>query len=288
MSDSILKYEDVVAWWQSKNLKTVADYESVLSNFQILFTCNTNRIEGDDLTYHTTREIFEDQPISQKGILPRVVFEVQNQKYAFKAILKCIVRHVPMSIAFIKKVHQKMMYGSYDNTRWEKGERPGQFKKGDYCVGFTDEGSSPECVEEDLLDLLEEIDAAEGKDVPTIVSYFHLQFESIHAFADGNGRVGRTLMNYYLMLHNYPPVVIHDEDRTVYYMALEVFDRTGEISGMIAFLKEQTVKTWEKHICKRSYTDKQITLARKLAPDMYKDLSNDELWERVGNYVSRL
>ncbi|MCC8081597.1 MAG: Fic family protein [Lachnospiraceae bacterium] len=51
------------------------------------------------------------------------------------------------------------------------------------------------------------MNAAEGRDVMTIAAYFHLRFEEIHAFADGNSRLGRTLLNYYLMLHDYPPLV---------------------------------------------------------------------------------
>ena len=66
----------------------------------------------------------------------------------------------------------------------------------------------------------------------------------IHAFADGNGRVGRTLLNYILMCNNLPPVIIFDEDKETYFMALEVFDHTEKIDGFVQFLKEQMVKTW--------------------------------------------
>ena len=79
-------------------------------------------------------------------------------------------------------------------------------------------------------------------------AYFHAVFETIHPFADGNGRVGRTLMNYYLMKHNYPPIVIFNEDKETYYLALEVFNKTQKLSGFVTFLKEQAVKTWETKI----------------------------------------
>lgn len=80
----------------------------------------------------------------------------------------------------------------------------------------------------------------------TVAAYFHLSFESIHPFADGNGRVGRTLLNYYLMTHDYPPTIIYDDDKPTYYLALTVFDKTGKIDGFIEFLKEETEKTWTK------------------------------------------
>jgi len=70
--------------------------------------------------------------------------------------------------------------------------------------------------------------------------------EIIHPFADGNGRVGRTLLNYYLMTHGYPPLVLYSEDKKTYYLALSVFDETGQIEGFKEFLKEQMIKTWEK------------------------------------------
>lgn len=281
-----MTYDDVLKWWKNKELKTVSDYEQALDNFQILFTCNSINIEGDNLSYHTTREIFEEQPISESGVLPRIMFEVRNQKFAFKSILRCLERKVPLSIEFLKKLHYVMLYGSYDQRRWDKGERPGEFKIGDYCVGMTDEGSAPDEVEDDIRDLFEELNTYNG-DVLIAAAYMHVKFESIHPFADGNGRVGRTLLNYYLMLKGYPPMIIHNEDKSTYFMALEAYDRLGEIKGMQLFLMEQTIKTWQKRIAK-PYTTKQIALARGLAPSVYKDLSDDELWELVGNYVSKI
>jgi len=76
-------------------------------------------------------------------------------------------------------------------------------------------------------------------------AYFHARFEYIHPFADGNGRVGRTLINYFLMLQNHPPLIIHDEDKAVYYDALAAYDNLKDIEPMAAFLKRQTERTWE-------------------------------------------
>lgn len=121
----------------------------------------------------------------------------------------------------------------------------GSFKKHDYVTG-DGIGTQPELVEEELKELLREIKEADGKDVMTIAAYLHLRFEEIHPFADGNGRVGRTLLNYYLMTHDYPPLILHQEDKQIYYFALAVFDKTGEIDGFIRFLKEQMIKTWER------------------------------------------
>lgn len=82
----------------------------------------------------------------------------------------------------------------------------------------------------------------------TAAAYYHVKFENIHPFADGNGRTGRLTMNYFLLTHNHPPIIIHQEDRKNYYSALEAWDERQELTPMVDFLKEQTAKTWEKQI----------------------------------------
>ena len=79
-------------------------------------------------------------------------------------------------------------------------------------------------------------------------AYFHVKFENIHPFADGNGRTGRLAMNYLLVRHNHPPIIIHEEDRKQYYDALEQWDREQNLEPMLNLLKEQTIRTWEKQI----------------------------------------
>lgn len=73
-------------------------------------------------------------------------------------------------------------------------------------------------------------------------------FESIHPFADGNGRVGRILLNYLLVTNNLLPIVIFYDDREQYYLALEYFNETQEIDRMVGFLDEQAYKTWIKNV----------------------------------------
>ena len=70
----------------------------------------------------------------------------------------------------------------------------------------------------------------------------------MHPFADGNGRTGRLAMNYLLILNTHPPIIIHEEDRKVYYTALEAWDERQELEPLLSFLKDQTSKTWEKQI----------------------------------------
>jgi len=99
---------------------------------------------------------------------------------------------------------------------------------------------------------MDELSEYENKDTLKVAAYFHVRFEYIHPFADGNGRVGRTLLNYYLMLKDYPPVIIHDEDKAAYYAALDSYDESEEIEPMRLFLQKQIEKTWEKTLLRKS------------------------------------
>ena len=240
-----MKYEDILTWWANEKKETREDIKTLLDNFRILFAYHSGKIENETITLHDTREVFENgSVINYTGDL-RTLFEIKNQKDCFEYLVDKIIEKEEITLAFIQELHYQLMKGCYDETRYKKGERPGEWKQHDYVTG-DGVGVSPEEVETELAELLEEIKTAEGKDVMTIAAYLHLRFEEIHPFADGNGRVGRTLLNYYFMTHGYPPLVLYSEDKKTYYMALAVYDKAGEIQGFIDFLKEQMVKTWEK------------------------------------------
>lgn len=244
-----MQFDEIVKWWQSLQIKSAEDLETALDNFKIVFACNSNGIEGNNLGYHRTREVFEGSELSNFSGTARDIFEAQNQKFAFNYFVRAFADDLDIDMHMILKLHGIMMYGCYDDTRWSKGERPGKFKQHDYCVGVSDVGSFPDEVEEHLQELLDEMNDNElNGDVLVKAAFFHAMFETIHPFADGNGRVGRTLMNYYLIRHNYPPVVIFNEDKETYYLALEVFNRTNKLDGFVKFLQEQMIKTWETKI----------------------------------------
>lgn len=96
------------------------------------------------------------------------------------------------------------------------------------------------------MELLDEVNAYKGKEVLRAAAFLHARFEFIHPFADGNGRVGRTLMNYYLMILNHPPIIVYDEDKRVYYECLQKYDETEVLDSLYEFFRYETQKTWEK------------------------------------------
>ena len=242
------QYEKAVSLWQRKKVQNDAELAEALNGQRISFAYHSGKIENNQITFHDTREIFEhDGVTSYTGDL-RTLFEIRNARDAYERMLFAFNEKHPVNEALLKEFQYLLTQNTYDTRRWQLGERPGEYKKHDYVTGKAEIGASPEEVQEELSELLEELQDFPKEKALTAAAYFHAKFENIHPFADGNGRVGRLVMNYLLLLNDHPPITIHEEDRKVYYDALEAWDERQELESLIVFLKEQTVKTWEKQI----------------------------------------
>lgn len=241
------RYQVALKIWQEWDVCSVSDLELRLDSFRILSAYHSGKIENDEITYHDTREIFENGKVVGYTGDPRALFELQNQKVCYDFLKNRIIEKEPLSISLILEIHRILTAGVYDERRYLiNDERPGEFKKHDYVTGKNEVGSPPETVETDLSELLEEVNAI-GKQSPLKAgAYFHARFENIHPFADGNGRIGRTLLNYWLMINDYPPTIIYEEDKRSYYEALQEYDEKETITPLVTFLEEQTIKTWER------------------------------------------
>lgn len=253
------KYEKICSLWREKDLSSVEKLDLSLDSYRILFAYNSGKIENDKITYHDTREIFCNGEISSFSGEPRTLFEQQNQKLCYEYLKEFIVEKKSLSVELVLEVHKILTSGTYDERRYiANNERPGEFKKNDYVTEKLEVGSSAYDVENDVTDLINEINSYKGDNYLKAAAYFHAVFESIHPFADGNGRVGRTLTNYYLLINREPPLVVFDEDKTLYYECLEKYDREENIDSLYEFFKYQTEKTWEKTLLKVKTDKKKI------------------------------
>lgn len=241
-------YEKAVRLWQQRGTTTDAELAEALNGHSIAFAYNSGKIENENVTYHNTREIFEhDGVTSYTGDL-RTLFEIKNSKEANELFLRSFNEKRPLNEEFLLELQLVLTQGTYDTRRYQLGERPGEYKHHDYVTGKEEIGASAEDVKEEMDELLAELQDVSSANALTAAAYFHAKFENIHPFADGNGRTGRLAMNYLLVMLDHPPIIIHEEDRLGYYNALEAWDRDQELAPLCDYLKEQTVKTWQKQL----------------------------------------
>lgn len=259
------KYEDTVSLWQSYAIANASDLDKYLDNFRIIFAYNSGKIENPGVSYHDTREIFENGKVTGYTGDTRAIFEQQNQKLCYEFLREKIIAKEPISVELIREIHRVLTSGTYDERRYvENGERPGEFKKHDYVTGIHEVGSPVETVATDMQELVDEINAYSGTQYLRVGAYLHARFESIHPFADGNGRVGRTLLNYYFMINNQPPLVVYNEDKGLYYACLNKYDEQEALDSLEEFLKYEVEKTWNK----------ALTLAQSEEAPQHKPLTD--------------
>ncbi len=241
-------YEKAVALWQQRMITNDAELAEALNGQSILYAYHSGKIENEKITYHDTREIFEHDGVTAYTGDLRTLFEIRNAKEAYELFLVSFNERRVLDEALVKVFQYKLTQNTYDTRRYQLGERPGEYKLHDYVTGREEVGAAPEDVTEELAELLEELRDVPEEKALIAAAYFHAKFENIHPFADGNGRTGRLLMNYFLVTHSHPPIVIHEEDRRGYFEALEAWDTGQALKPLTDFLKQQTVKTWAKQI----------------------------------------
>ncbi len=241
-------YDQIVSSWRAKKIKNSGDLDAVVNGQAITLAYHTTKLEMADVTFHDTREIFEHGRVTNYTGDVVSLFALQNARAGWELFLRAFDEKRAIDETLVKEFQYALATGTYDERRFLRGERPGEYKKGDYVTGLHEVGAPPDDVAAEMNELLDDIRNVENRDALTAAAFFHAKFENIHPFADGNGRAGRLLMNYFLVSHDHPVITIHEEDRREYMSALEAWDVSQDLKPLIAFLKEQTVKTWSRLI----------------------------------------
>lgn len=190
---------------------------SIYHKTQIDLTYNSNHIEGSRLTHDQTRYIFETNTIGVENEVLNVddVIETSNH---FRCI-DLIIDHAASTLSehFIKKLHHILKTGTSDSR--EDWFAVGEYKRLPNEVGGM-QTSLPEEVADKMKALLSDYNAVPKKTLDDILD-FHVRFERIHPFQDGNGRVGRLIMFKECLKYNIVPFIIEENLKLFYYRGLK-------------------------------------------------------------------
>lgn len=188
---------------------------------QILFAYNSNRIEGSELTHEQTRFIYETHTFlaSPSGVVRTDdIVETLNHFKAFDYVLD--IANEPLCETHIKQLHTILKRGTSDEQ--DPNFNVGEYKKLPNMIGEMTYTAAPDKVAQLMQQLLANYNANAAVSEHTVID-FHYQFEKIHPFQDGNGRVGRLIIFKECLAHNIVPFVIDNKHKLFYYRGLNQY-----------------------------------------------------------------
>jgi len=211
-------------------LSSKESQENKYEAFVSLFTYDSTNIEGNTLTLQETAQLLFEGVTPRKSL--REINEVINHKEAFDFILDY---KKDISKEFILKLHEIVVKNT---LKPELKEQIGKYRRVQiYIRGVEWLPPKPEEVPNEMASLLSWYTKNKKKLHPLIIStYFHSAFETIHPFVDGNGRVGRLLMNFILHKNRYPMINIPNKKKNTYYSALKSSQVKGDLKPLVKFL----------------------------------------------------
>lgn len=208
-------------------------YEFILSNVEYLkdiitrSTYNSNGIEGSTLTYAETYALlYNDNSFKINNKEPREIYEVINHKIALELMFEKLKEEDNKINESIIKQFNEIINKNIKDT---KGYRKIQV----FIQGTDFVLPSPEKIN-GLMNYWFDNYINDVNDIFYRLAMYHIKFESIHPFEDGNGRTGRLIINYELLRNGLPPIVISKDDRVKYF---ELF-RNNDINNMSEWFKE--------------------------------------------------
>ena len=204
---------------------TPGEVKRLRDEFMIEFTYNSNAIEGNTLTLKETAMVLEGMTIDRKPLKDHL--EAVGHRDAFLYVEEIARQELPLSEFVIKSIHSLVLM--------DQPEDKGVFRRIPVRImGAFAEPVQPYLIEPKITELL----AADEQRRETMkpierIARFHLEFEGIHPFIDGNGRTGRLIMNLDLIRCGYPPINVKYTDRKKYYDAFDSYYRDGDAGAMI-------------------------------------------------------
>lgn len=218
-------------------LQFILNTETYLQDLITRSTYHSNAIEGNTLTYAETYAIlYNDNSFKIEGKEPREIYEAINHKKALELVFKNLQNKEDFDERFIKKINETINRDIKDT----EGYRTVQV----FIQGSDHIPPEPEKVPNLMMYYIYNYNH-DDQDIFDKIARYHIEFERIHPFEDGNGRTGRLLINYELLKNNLPPVVIAKEDRIKYYEFLRNND-SNELSKWLKKLSVQEKERMEK------------------------------------------
>lgn len=209
---------------------TAGEVERLRDEFMIEFTYNSNAIEGNTLTLKETAMALEGMTIDKKPLKDHL--EAVGHRDAFLYVQDIAKKDMPLSESVIKNIHALVLMN--------RPEDKGVYRRIPVKImGAYTEPVQPYLIEAKMTELLATDNERKGvlHDIERIAR-FHLEFEGIHPFIDGNGRTGRLLMNLELIKCGYPPINVKFADRKRYYDAFDAYYKDGNPNKMIDMVAE--------------------------------------------------
>ena len=201
---------------------TEGEVERLTEEFTVEYTYNSNAIEGNTLTLRETDMVLRGLTIDQKPLKDHM--EAVGHKEAFDFVRELVQNNVPISERVIQQIHYLVLADKKDDR--------GVYRRVPVRImGAQHEPVQPYLIQPRMEQLmLSYVESSEH--IVTKLARFHIEFEGIHPFIDGNGRTGRLLVNLELMKAGYPPIDIKFTDRMAYYKAFDEYHVNGNLSAM--------------------------------------------------------
>lgn len=201
---------------------TEGEIERLNEEFTVEYTYNSNAIEGNTLTLRETDLVLRGLTIDQKPLKDHM--EAVGHKEAFDYVRELVKENAPLTESVIKQIHYLVLADKKDDR--------GVYRRIPVRImGAHHEPVQPYLIGPKMEQLLLDYAASEAH-IVTKLARFHIEFEGIHPFIDGNGRTGRLLVNLELMKAGYPPIDIKFTDRVAYYDAFDAYHVRHDLSAM--------------------------------------------------------